>query len=1170
MNIRIKELFKSDLDPNSSEWWAKDKLDKINFNFELMKNGGPSGPHGIEGPNGEEGEKGFQGVIGDIGPRGAQGLVGPESSGTWKSYNLINGQRVIYPSVPFNGISIATIGASGHFDLNGDLISPYYGNIGTSPISIAGSGALNIITGAPESYIDYANFSDQNSITFQSNGISSRAFNMGIDYDSINDSMFFEINPHHTADFNVNKFNIEFDRDNIFNFNGVNNANIFGIDSVIKWGLEVEANGQINQKIEFRVGEIKYMNNSPGFNKLLKSTDALGTVVWENVSTLFSILPIGSIIRIPSNTFFNESNFNLSSADTNTIYNGQVNQQDDIRTNFGSGKSTGMYGGWYLCNGEKWGDGGLIGYDTPNLNGFEWEFDLIPGITSGLSGMVQGGSLSSYNGNIIFSGGISTLGASVSGVSANSIGHSFDNNMDDIRIYDDENILFAEDKHVILGEQISLIYLKEYDYKWGSYDANNTTSPVNLQYHAMTGSIDSNSIAPLSFQPLDIAMQYATSLEPQQIEWTAGTDGYSSTDINTYWNTESNFQTSPPRCYVNGQELSDGWLVRESGNSMQSPIPRYARKYINGYGISPDVKLETKRKTCWMIYDDSVNGVDGTATELFPSGSYTNPDTVLETDIDNNTTLNLQEVFISNEIENHPSSTQGSIGTNFTNYENTTHIWKVDAGYTGGSINQLTDGWYRSLPYTSSYSGTFGSSIPAGYFPAYRKYWDSNDNQFKGDAIKSNAVHWSTHNLVLASGTNSQNIACNSVSGNDIFYGNDMFQFNNLSGQSVGWEITNLSDDGNTNALTGKLPSWKRHFIYVREDGSSVSPSGGSSTDDLGKYPLLLVKSDTYIPGTGGDLKIADWPADSGTSGYTGPHYRDINSNSKSAGTIQACSGSAPPPPGGVIFDWDDSNSSNQLNYIGSGTTGNVYFTYSLSNSTLSNDDFDIELPLAGCTGGYPYNSASVSYTAGDNYVQVSTVGMCEDDSQQLTLSFLNSAGLTMDGIASDMDIDITFDPCHVEGTIISMANGTTKLVENLKVGDVLDSFDIKGLSDSGEWRNFKTNVKEFKAPRSSAKIVRVIKGTYTNYQDINNGLTKITNEHPILIKRPDGEILFKQALYIDTTDMIYVNEKWTRVISNETIHKTVKTYSIDVENEDVYIADGILCHNIEEEKIAP
>jgi hypothetical protein len=446
--------------------------------------------------------------------------------------------------------------------------------------------------------------------------------------------------------------------------------------------------------------------------------------------------------------------------------------------------------------------------------------------------------------------------------------------------------------------------------------------------------------------------------------------------------------------------------------------------------------------------------------------------------------------------------------------------------------------------------------IDAGHYFAYRKYWSASTNEFKGDVIKTRYVQWSTGSLALASGSGSTTAACTATNGNDIFYSSDMLQSYENTGA---WRVTNLERDINTtpNAANGMLYSWTGNQIYVREDASSTT--NGGSNSNLGKYPLILIKSDIFIPGTATSLKIAN---------YTDETYKSINSDSKAPADEVACPGGGSGNTGTVTFDWDDNNSSNQLIYTGSGTTGNVYFTYSLSNSTLSNNDFDIELPLAGCTGGYPYNNASVSYTTGDNYVQVSTVGMCEDDSQQLTLSFLNSAGLLMDGIGSDMDIDITFDPCHVEGTIISMANGTTKLVENLKVGDVLDSFDIKGLSDSGEWRNFKTNVKEFKAPRSSAKIVRVIKGTYTNYQDINNGLTKITNEHPILIKRPDGEILFKQALYIDTTDMIYVNEKWTRVISNETIHKTVKTYSIDVENEDVYIADGILCHNIEEEKI--
>ena len=145
MNIRIKELFKSDLDPNSNEWWSKDKIDKINFNFRLMKNGGPLGPDGIEGPNGEDGDKGEMGSQGTEGLIGPQGTIGPESSGTWKSKDIIylDGskptQKIIYPSVSENGTVTLAVGATAHLDINDELISPYYSELSTEPISASKS-----------------------------------------------------------------------------------------------------------------------------------------------------------------------------------------------------------------------------------------------------------------------------------------------------------------------------------------------------------------------------------------------------------------------------------------------------------------------------------------------------------------------------------------------------------------------------------------------------------------------------------------------------------------------------------------------------------------------------------------------------------------------------------------------------------------------------------------------------------------------------------------------------------------------------------------------------------------------------------------------------------------------------------------------------------------------
>lgn len=1157
MNIRIKELFKSDLDPNSNEWWSKDKIDKINFNFRLMKNGGPLGPVGIEGPNGEDGDKGEEGSQGVEGPQGPQGMIGPESSGSWKSEDIIYPndptRRVIYPSVAVNqsGTVTLAVGASSHLDINGELISPYYGELSTEPISASKSGTLNIITEASTGSGNSEAPSPQNSITLAEDKQLDKSYNIGlkIEEDIDNNGTLIEFPvltfaPNSNADHLNNKFAIKFDRDNRFYFDGTI-QNVLGAESIIPYDLNVDATAAGNE-IEFRVGDIKYSNHSPSLNKILRSYDTEGRVEWESVFNMFQVFPVGSIIRIPKDAFFTQDNFNLNDATTGPME--IIGSNQSVRTNFGSGKATGLYAGWYLCNGETWGDGGIVEYETPNLNGFKWTISQIPESTGTgqVSNPVSGGSLSSYEGNIIFGGGISTLVTAVGGVGNNSIGHSWNNTVEDVRIYDNENTLFADDAHIIMGEQISIIYLKEYDYKWGTYDPNTTSSNIQLQYHAMTGSIDTNTFVAGSNTNIDIAMQYATTLNPETIQWTAeGVSGIIGSGLDSYWNDDSNFASGNIRCYVNGQELADGWLARESGGTNGWG---YAREYINGTGISPDAALETEPKECWMMYSESVNGVDGTYVSLGISTGILGTITEPEEDV---TGFNgwpagtsLEQVFISNTINNHPLVVGSA--SDFKDYEDTSHIWKRNDG--SNTIDQLTDGWYRSVPETDTYDVPIGNSggslpIPAGLFLSWRKYWSANDNEFKGDIIKTRFVQWSIGDLSLGIGTSA---ACNATSGNDIFYSSDLFELGDNTGA---WQVTNL-DPGNPNSESGgQIGDWASNQIYVRQDQSS-NTNGGSNTN-LGKYPLVLVKSDTFIPGTSNSLKIADWNEG---------EYKSINSDSRASATLSsACT--IPPPPQGVTFDWDENNSNNNLGpYTGPGGTGNVYFTFSGNNSILTSaQNFSIDQP----GGSNPGNSVNISYSSPNNYVTLNSSFILEGPYENLTLSFGYPQGLL--NFNSDLDIDITVNPCHVEGTVISMANGTTKLVENLKVGDVLDSFDIKGLSDNDEWRSFKTNAMEFKAPKSSAKLVKIIKGTYKNYQDINSGLTKITNEHPVLIKRPDGEIFFKQALHIDTTDMIYVNEKWTKVESNETIHETVNTYSINVEDEDVYVADGILCHNVGE-----
>jgi len=83
MSINIKEIFKSDLDPNSINWWAKDKIDKLNFNFSQLVNGGVPGPIGLEGTDGVTGNRGVQGLNGDQGSTGIEGTAGLPGLATW-------------------------------------------------------------------------------------------------------------------------------------------------------------------------------------------------------------------------------------------------------------------------------------------------------------------------------------------------------------------------------------------------------------------------------------------------------------------------------------------------------------------------------------------------------------------------------------------------------------------------------------------------------------------------------------------------------------------------------------------------------------------------------------------------------------------------------------------------------------------------------------------------------------------------------------------------------------------------------------------------------------------------------------------------------------------------------------------------------------------------------
>ena len=93
---------------------------------------------------------------------------------------------------------------------------------------------------------------------------------------------------------------------------------------------------------------------------------------------------------------------------------------------------------------------------------------------------------------------------------------------------------------------------------------------------------------------------------------------------------------------------------------------------------------------------------------------------------------------------------------------------------------------------------------------------------------------------------------------------------------------------------------------------------------------------------------------------------------------------------------------------------------------------------------------------------------------------------------------------CLLIGTPIDMADGTTKLVEDLEIGDEVLSMNMPGQIDEDEdnWRSSRfTDKKTETFTQHSASVQDINFDFAYNYWNINNGLEKITGEHEMLYK---------------------------------------------------------------------
>lgn len=271
--------------------------------------------------------------------------------------------------------------------------------------------------------------------------------------------------------------------------------------------------------------------------------------------------------------------------------------------------------------------------------------------------------------------------------------------------------------------------------------------------------------------------------------------------------------------------------------------------------------------------------------------------------------------------------------------------------------------------------------------------------------------------------------------------------------------------------------------------------------------------------------------------------------------------------------------------YIVESTTENAFFSFGTSGSfvatkvanqannftcSFNNANFTVGAATLGTYPTFPITPAAINAS---NYSEASaTLTMAYADGFNLAATNYGAAG-QQTKVLYAVDVYNTInqpDFCLLFGTKVELANGTEINVEDLNVGDIIKAWVPNGLpdenqdpeSDQVEWRFFLAD--SIDGTEQNVTVKDITFNFAEGYYSINNGLINSTGTHPLYVY--DNEINkyhFKNVENLLPGDKL-VNGDGTETIITDIAKVTadVEIVTINVENADVYLANGLVSHN--------
>jgi len=264
--------------------------------------------------------------------------------------------------------------------------------------------------------------------------------------------------------------------------------------------------------------------------------------------------------------------------------------------------------------------------------------------------------------------------------------------------------------------------------------------------------------------------------------------------------------------------------------------------------------------------------------------------------------------------------------------------------------------------------------------------------------------------------------------------------------------------------------------------------------------------------------------------------------------------------------DDDPTNHAPFLNSISdkSVTEGNT-ISFTIFASDSDGDSLSFSKSGVGTLGssGYSYASDGGTSTRSVTYRYTAPQDSdCNDETKTVTITVRDGRG----GSDSDTfkirvndDDSCDDDCCFPAGTLISMADNTTKDIGDVRVGDFVKSFDLD------------------KQEVTICRVLQIVTPIREGVYSINDGLVKPTDDHPFYVKKVDGTKCWASinpehsthgynmdVLRVEVDDMLFsIDSGWIKVEKIDYIPGCVQTFNLeDVSGRSNFFANGVLVHN--------